>query len=179
MHMAVINQDQSLILKALDESGRWTAVHLISYEHFVHDKFYLLLCAFLVLLMLAGIACLVFYPFKKIAQDASNAAVEVERDADASRSLHLQVPEKYRAVFVQTMEEDLAVLKHALAEGRARAVLAMLHRMHGALAALGLDDFAGRCEVLGRDARLHGMTDEIVGEISALERDLIRILRWQ
>ena len=48
MHMAAIDTDQSLMRKALDESGRWTAVHLGSYENFVRDQFCFLLGALIV-----------------------------------------------------------------------------------------------------------------------------------
>lgn len=181
MHMAAINPDQNFMLKALDESVRWAGVHLTSYENFFQDKFSLLVLAFLVLLIALGMVGMAFYPLEKAVQDGSTPPVNPEKQVDASTPLHKQVriPEKYRAIFIQTMEEDLSVLSHALAEGRLRAVLAMLHRMHGALAALGINDFAERCAALERDGRLGGLNEEIAGEINALAGDLTRMLRWQ
>lgn len=179
--MAAVHPDQNFMLKALAESVGWASVHLISYEDFFYDNFFMLVLAFIVLLMALGIAYLIFYPLKKTAQDRNTLSVNVVQQVDESAPPHKQVrvPEKYREVFIQTMEEDLNVLNLALAEGRSRAVLAMLHRMHGALAALGIDDFAERCAALERDGRLGGMNEEISEEISALAGDLMRMLRWQ
>lgn len=178
MHMAAIDTDQSLMRKALDESGRWTAVHLGSYENFVRDQFCFLLGALIVLLMLAGLVVVLVYPFKK-SGPRNERATEIDGVTGPGSQPLTRVAPRYREVFVQTMAEDLAVLQLALTEGRARAVLSMLHRMHGALAAVGMDEFAGRCEVLGRDGRQHGLDDETAAEIATLVRDLQRMLRWQ
>ena len=55
----------------------------------------------------------------------------------------------------------------------------MLHRMHGALAAVSATELAERCAVLGRRGSLHGINDELRAEIADLALDLMSLIRWQ
>jgi len=66
-----------------------------------------------------------------------------------------------------------------LHEGRSRAVLSMLHRMHGALAAVNAAELAERCELLGRAGSLSGVDDVLSAQISELAHDLKRMVQWQ
>lgn len=110
-----------------------------------------------------------------VAQDSGEVS-----DEDRLRPAgQLMIPARYREVFVQTMEEDLSILNQALHEGRSRAVLSMLHRMHGALAAVSANELAERCAALGHTGRLHGIDDELRAEIADLARDLMSMIRWQ
>lgn len=173
------HSDQSLTLNAINESSRHTAAQLISYEYFVDNKLWLLLGIVILLVLLAGLVYVIFYMRKRDAHER-NAAQDVGNDIDDGRTQDMvQIPAKYREVFVQTMEEDLGILNQALDEARVRAVMSMLHRMHGALAAVGLTELAERCELLGKEGRLRGLDDDLERQIAELARDLMRVIRWQ
>ena len=158
-----------------------TAVQFSSYGNFSNDKFWLLLCVAIALL-LSGFAYLIFHIRKRNKQmrdTACRKAMASVKETTYTPHFFVEVPTRYREVFVQTMEEDLGILNQALQEDRTRAVLSMLHRMHGALVAVGMTEFAQRCELLGRTGGLLGMEDELKKDIKELAQDLMRMVQWQ
>lgn len=144
--------------------------------------FWLLLCIVGVLL-LSGFVYAAFYIRKKNEQPIDTPALKVTKNGldshQTTEQVFVEVPVRYREVFVQTMEQDLSILNQALDEGRVRAILSMLHRMHGALAAVSMTEFAERCELLGQRGSLYGMDDELKKDINKLARDLMRMVQWQ
>ncbi|WP_280527103.1 response regulator [Achromobacter insuavis] len=84
---------------------------------------------------------------------------------------------KYREVFLQTMNEDLARLERALAAGNLRDLKAVLHRMRGgfgAVQAMALYQQAEAAEArLGAGKRL---TDPARGQVTALAGALRAVL---
>lgn len=184
--MAATHTNQKLTLNTLEESGRQAAGQLMSHENLFDAYFWLWLCIAVIVCLLSGWAYATFYVRKRNTPTQDTPCMDLARDSrevsDEDRlrpSGQLMVPARYREVFVQTMEEDLSILNQALREGRSRAVLSMLHRMHGALAAVSATELAERCAALGRRGSLHGINDELRAEIADLARDLMSLIRWQ
>lgn len=158
-----------------------TAIQFSSYGNFSSDKFWLLLCAAIALL-LSGFAYVLSRIRKRNKQRrdaACRKAMGNTKELIYTPQFYVEVPARYREVFVQTMEEDLGILNQALQEDRTRAVLSMLHRMHGALIAVGMTELAQRCELLEKTGSLLGMEDELKKDIKVLARDLMRMVQWQ
>lgn len=188
--MAATHTNQNPMLNALDESKQQAVERLMSYENLFDAHFWLWLCIVIVVCLLSAWAYAAIYVRKRNTPSRSAPCMDVarERDKDGKEggdedgSQHfeqLMIPTRYREVFVQTMEEDLSILNQALREGRSRAVLGMLHRMHGALAAVSATELAERCEALERTGSLNGIDDELHAKITDLARDLMSMTRWQ
>ncbi|WP_313621601.1 response regulator [Achromobacter sp.] len=83
------------------------------------------------------------------------------------------VPAKYRALFVSTMEADVADMERALEGNDQRALGRTLHRMRGALSVMQMTVLTGRLEALEARLRSDGLDVGTMSEGQAV----VRLLR--
>lgn len=80
------------------------------------------------------------------------------------------VPAKYRALFVSTMEADVADMERALEGNDQRALGRTLHRMRGALSVMQMTVLTGRLEALEARLRSDGLDGGALSEGQAVAR---------
>ena len=83
------------------------------------------------------------------------------------------VPAKYRALFVSTMEADLAEMEHALESDDLRQLARILHRMRGALSVMQMTTLTARLEALEAMLRSDGFDTTAQAE----GQDVLKLLR--
>lgn len=83
---------------------------------------------------------------------------------------------KYREVFLQTMNQDLARLEQAQTEGNARDLRSILHRMRGGLAAVQAMDLYQQAESAEDELVTDGLTDMVKTRLAAFAASLRKTL---
>jgi len=78
------------------------------------------------------------------------------------------VPEKYRALFVDTMEADIAQMVRALETNDQRLLSRTLHRMRGALSVMQMTAITERLEALEEQLRSAGLNAAALAESHAV-----------
>ena len=88
----------------------------------------------------------------------------------------VQVPAKYRQLFLETMLQDVGTLSDALKQGQADKVVYAVHRMSGALVDVGHVVLAQRLQKLEESLKAHGLTDSAQSDVADVLEALHQLL---
>ncbi|MGE8688089.1 MAG: response regulator [Achromobacter sp.] len=86
------------------------------------------------------------------------------------------IPARYRAIFLETMNQDLDKLEKAAREASERDLRAVLHRMRGGLAAVELTELQNQSERVENQLRNDGLSAAAQQNLAALIADMKAML---
>uniref|UniRef100_UPI00333E672C hybrid sensor histidine kinase/response regulator n=1 Tax=Castellaniella defragrans TaxID=75697 RepID=UPI00333E672C len=108
---------------------------------------------------------------------ADAAAVDPVAVPATSLSPLEDMPDGFRQVFISTMLEDIQKLDLAVTGGDRQAVLALLHRMYGALVVAGFAEQASALDLLGKSLRDGMPVEEVMADAGGCLDSLRQVLK--
>ena len=96
--------------------------------------------------------------------------------APVTEAAAVQIPEKYRQLFLDTMQQDVSALSEALQHMQTDKVVYAVHRMSGALVDVGHMVLAQRLQRLEASLKVQGLTDSMQSEVADVLDTLHQLL---